>query len=284
MRMVGEGESMRTYVLDVPVAGMDTVCQEEAQAFAKRISLEDGGCEELLIVLSACQNTPHQNGNLAVMHDGSTIGYLVHGFPGAEHLRDDGTREAPMLVFGRELRGTLRLKAWVWGGGGEPEWPFSADIRPPMNPTEKADYDLQQSLARIKRYSNGDPDFIGSVRSGTAHIGSYSTFNLLAQLAVKSGRMDEALFFIQASLEGVSQNPKLESMIQPTTYRASLVLRKLKREPGELAVLEWWASATDPIHLGPTNPGVKRLLALRKRGVTPEPFWLSEGAQIEKGH
>jgi len=257
--------------LEVPIVGMTTACRNATYAFAERLGVGDLGYAQVRIVVQRVLTDRGES--LAATYEGSTLGYLAHGFPGSEHITLGGAIEAPMQVFTRQGRAWLKFQAWVWAGQGAPEWRFSEANRPPMNAQEEGAYGRAVALQRLERYANRGIDIFEAVRAGTAPDGAYVSLNRLAYDALRDGQEESALLLVQMSVEGlVRRNRPNEVMCTPTAAMAARVLKALGMRAQEMWVLEWWKRCTDPRDQLAYEALGRRLKWLQDHGVRAEPL------------
>jgi hypothetical protein len=268
---------------EIPVSGMTTVCRDEGLAMAARLGLGDNGFAEITAVVLRIPDDGVHRSSLAVTYEGSTVGYLHHGWPGSEDLDVGSGFEAPMQVYTRQGREVLKIAGTVWCGTGDPQWRHSEESRIPMNAAEEAAAGLKTAMARLERYAAEGVDIFEAVRSGTAQDGAYVSINRLIYQAVSEGRIEEGLLLAQLTIQGLASRSVPGPMSTPTAQAAARVLKAAKMPREELWVIEWWQSVADPADQ-PAYPLGKRGDALRKQGhIAQRPAGISSAVPAIEG-
>lgn len=221
------------------VAGTTTFASGAVAALADRMGLGERGYFEGNAQLQRDPDNPVDPQAVAVLVDGDQVGCLP-GHAAKHMVLPPGASESVTYQLHVVRQPKLQAKAYVWLGGGEPEWRFTREEPPALTPHERinSSHAGKSTMVREALQSGGERavQFKRGMVDGVHYLELVEPIKQLK----REGKLPEALVLCYKAIEAAEKDAGRREPAPWYTEQAAIVHRKLGQRDEEIAVLKRW--------------------------------------------
>ena len=221
------------------VAGTTTFAKDAVAALADRTGLGERGYYEGHAQLQREPENPVDPQAVAILVDGERVGclpsYVAKNLP-----LPAGTSESVRYQLHVLRDKKLLAKAYVWLGGGEPEWSHSRENPPALTPTERINSSHSEKAAMVREALQGGGERAQQFKRGMVDGIHYLELIEPIKQLKREGRLEEALVLCYKAIEAAEGDAGGREPAPWYTEQAAIVHRKLGQKDEEIAVLKRW--------------------------------------------
>lgn len=222
------------------VSGTTTNSKEAAVALVKGHELPD---REPLYLSGTLRREPgnaHDPKAVAVLVGDDRIGYLPGYAANNLSLRVGSSLPVALQLFSADLGTHIRVEAFVWLGGGAPQWAHNAENPPAMSSQQKdlAAHKARSGMVREALAEGGRraQEFKAGMVNGVHYL---ELIEPIKQLK-REGDLEGALALCYIAIEGAEGDCDERAPAPAYTEHAAIIHRKLGQKQEEVDVLERW--------------------------------------------
>lgn len=225
------------------VAGTTTFAAGAVAALADRHGLGERGFYEGKALLQREPGNPVDPQAVAVIVDGEKVGNLP------SHATKDlaltaGAAEPVSYQLHTLHDSKLLAKAYVWLGGGEPQWSYTRISPPALTSIERFnDSHIKRTIMVREALHEGGAGAQQFRRGMVDGVHYLELVEPIKQLK-REGRLNEALILCYKAIEAAEGDRDGREPAPWYTEQAAIVHRKLGQKDEEIAVLKRWLERT----------------------------------------
>lgn len=221
------------------VAGTTTFAKDAVAALADRKGLGELGYYEGKAQLQREPENPVDPQAVAVLVAGEKVGCL----PAYAAKNVDLPVGASALVsYQLHILRVQKLlaKAYVWLGGGEPEWAHTRENPPALTSRERINSSHTEKSSMVREALQGDGERAQQFKRGMVDGVHYLELVEPIKQLKREVLLEEALVLCYKAIEAAEGDAKGDMPAPWYTEQAAIVHRKLGQKDEEIAVLKRW--------------------------------------------
>lgn len=228
----------------VKMAGTTTYGAEAAGALFVAHGLAGGGMLERPGQLVPEPDNVVDAGAVAVHVEGARVGYLPGYLANRTQIAPGQVLPCQVQLWAADEGGQLRVQGWVAYGDGRVAWSHSAANPPAVTAADQRQARVAATTAMVDDALGGrDKARAAQFRRGLVGSHHYlETVEPIKQLK-REGRLEEALEFCYAAIEGAERDRDGREPAPWYTEQAAIIHRKRGEHGEEVAVLQRWLAA-----------------------------------------